>query len=51
MFQTPNVTLKGSQAFGIAKMKGIAGLDGWRWIFIIVISSILTIDMVANMCI
>jgi MFS family permease len=28
--------LKGIQAFGLAKMRGIAGLGGWRWIFIIV---------------
>jgi hypothetical protein len=51
VFQTFNVSPKGFQGFGIAKMKGIAGLNGWRWIFIIVIFSILTIDMVANTCI
>ena len=28
--------LTGLQAFGIAKMRGTAGLGGWRWIFIIV---------------
>ena len=30
------MTPKELQAFGIAKMRGIAGLGGWRWIFIIV---------------
>ena len=30
------MTLEGSQAFALAKMRGIAGLGGWRWIFIIV---------------
>lgn len=33
-----------SQAFGIAKMKGIAGLGGWRWIFIIVNSPVFVVD-------
>ncbi|KAL8399501.1 hypothetical protein RB594_000038 [Gaeumannomyces avenae] len=27
--------VSGLLAFGIAKMKGVAGLEGWRWIFII----------------
>lgn len=26
----------GILAFGIGKMKGVAGLSGWRWIFILV---------------
>lgn len=26
----------GALAWGIAHMKGVAGLDGWRWIFILV---------------
>ena len=38
------------KAFGIAKMRGIAGLGGWRWIFIIVnlFVSILRVDAVAE---
>ena len=28
----------GLLAFGIAKMDGIGGLKGWRWIFIIEVS-------------
>lgn len=31
-----DTTLTALQAFGIAKMNGIGGLSGWRWIFIIV---------------
>ena len=32
-------TLTKFQAFALAKMRGIGGLGGWRWIFIIVNSS------------
>ena len=36
------------QAFAIAKMRGIAGLGGWRWIFIIVNFSSPVFDAVTN---
>lgn len=36
------------QAFCISKMKGIGGLGGWRWIFIIVNAPIPTMDTNAN---
>lgn len=38
----------GFQAFGIAKMKGIAGFGGWRWIFIIVKFPLPTIGTIIN---
>ena len=34
------VVFLGLLAFGIEKMDGTAGLEGWRWIFIIVRSLI-----------
>ena len=40
-----DITLNRFQAFGIAKMNGIAGLGGWRWIFIIVIISASILDI------
>lgn len=42
------MTLTRLQAYGLAKMRGIAGLDGWRWIFIIVIFSASVVDAAAN---
>ena len=44
---TFGIMFMGLQAFGIAKMKGIAGLGGWRWIFIIVNFSISATDTAA----
>ena len=40
-------TLTKFQAFALAKMRGIGGLGGWRWIFIIVNSSPI-LDVEAN---
>jgi predicted MFS family arabinose efflux permease len=42
------MTLTGLQAFGIAKMRGVAGLGGWRWIFIIVNLRVSIPDTAAN---
>ena len=33
---TLGVMLTTLQAFALAKMRGVAGLGGWRWIFILV---------------
>ena len=43
------MTLTRLQAFALAKMRGIAGLGGWRWIFIIVNLSASILDTAANM--
>ena len=44
-----NRTLTTFQAFALAKMRGIGGLGGWRWIFIIVNLSSPVLNAEANM--
>jgi hypothetical protein len=45
---TLNITLTKLQAFALAKMRGIAGLGGWRWIFIVVSLFSQILNMGAN---